>query len=251
MPNSTNPNLRLNDADIDAQNPKKPDAPTKFVQCDEVAGFSLTAKVNYAIANAGTTGTDDFSGPDQDAQKPDLTIIDVDLYGVLYTTKLAMHYFISQIGTIASSNQEDTCLILSSSGAGFLDVPRTPRYCSTKWAVRSIIHSLRRTAFYHDSRINAISLWYVRTSILPQEAIDQVQESGVGLATPEDAGQCALRILSDGEINARSIFLLPRKWTPRGFLDLDLEDYRSNELVQEIQAVQVKDAPVELGLVSR
>lgn len=92
---------------------------------------------------------------------------------------------------------------------------------------------------------------YVRTSILPQEAIDQVQESGVGFATPEDAGQCALRILSDGEINVRSIFLLPRKWAARGFLDLDLEDYRSNELVQEIQAVQVKAAPVELGLVSR
>jgi hypothetical protein len=31
-------------------------------------------------------------------------------------------------------------------------------------------------------------------------------------------------------------------------MDLDLEDYSDNTLLQEIQADQVKSAPVELGL---
>jgi hypothetical protein len=89
---------------------------------------------------------------------------------------------------------------------------------------------------------------YVRTSILPQELFDKVERSGVEFATTEDAGQCLLRILSDPSVNGRSLFLSPRKWAPRGYLDLDLDDYAGNELLQEIQADQIRDTPVELGL---
>jgi NAD(P)-dependent dehydrogenase (short-subunit alcohol dehydrogenase family) len=100
-------------------------------------------------------------GEDKEPQKPDLQIIDVNLKGTLYTAKLAMHYFVSQNGTQAQDGQEDTCLILVSSGAGFLDVPRSPEYSSTKWAVRGIMHALRRTAFYYGSRVNVIAPWSV------------------------------------------------------------------------------------------
>jgi hypothetical protein len=75
-----------------------------------------------------------------------------------------------------------------------------------------------------------------------------VEQSGVEFATKEDAGQCLLRVLSDPTINGRSLFLSPRKWAPRGYLDLDHEDYPGNELLQEVQADQIKNAPVELGL---
>ena len=56
-----------------------------------------------------------------------------------------------------------------------------------------------------------------------------------------------LRILSDSSINGRMLFLSPRKWAPKGYLDLDIDDYQS-ELLQEIQADQLKGAPVEEGL---
>lgn len=188
------------------------------------------------------------SGIEKGPQKPDLSIIDVNLRGTLYTTKLAQHYFISQNGTRPSPEQEDTCLILVGSGAAFLDCPRTPQYCSTKWGNRGIMHALRRTAFYYGSRVNVISPWYVRTSILPKELFDKVEAAGVEFATVEDAGQCLLRLLSDPTANGRSLFLSPRKWAPRGYLDLDHEDYSGNELIQEIQAQQIIDSPVEAGL---
>jgi len=57
-----------------------------------------------------------------------------------------------------------------------------------------------------------------------------------------------MRILSDRKIKGRSLFIAPRKWAPRGYVDLDLDDYPGNELVQEIQADQIKNAPLELGL---
>ncbi|TVY74662.1 5'-hydroxyaverantin dehydrogenase [Fusarium oxysporum f. sp. cubense] len=234
----------------------------KFVQCDatvwedqvrlfkEAAQVSPSGKIHYVIANAGMTKEDQtftFDGKDQEPQKPDLQVIDVNLKGALYTSKLAMHYFVSQNGTEVNKDQEDTCLILISSGAGFLDVPRSPEYSSTKWAVRGIMHALRRTAFYYGSRVNVIAPWYIRTGILSKDQFDQVEKSGVELATAEDAGECALRILSDTSINGRTLFVCARKWAPRGYMDLNIEDYPEG-LIQEIQEDQMRNAPVDLGL---
>ncbi|KAK2123496.1 hypothetical protein NOF04DRAFT_1373076 [Fusarium oxysporum II5] len=235
---------------------------SKFVQCDatvwedqvrlfkEAAHLSSSGKIHYVIANAGMTKEDQtftFDGKGQEPQKPDLQVIDVNLKGALYTSKLAMHYFVSQNGTEVNKDQEDTCLILISSGAGFLDVPRSPEYSSTKWAVRGIMHALRRTAFYYGSRVNVIAPWYIRTGILSRDQFDQVEKSGVEFATAEDAGECALRILSDTSINGRTLFVCARKWATRGYMDLNIEDYPES-LIQEIQEDQMRNAPVDLGL---
>ena len=80
---------------------------------------------------------------------------------------------------------------------------------------------------------------YVETKILSKEAFDEVKGLGVEFATLEDAGQCLLRIVSDERINGHSLFLSPRKWAPRGYLDLGLDDYE-DRLLQEITTDQLK-----------
>jgi hypothetical protein len=70
----------------------------------------------------------------------------------------------------------------------------------------------------------------------------------VEFATAEDAGECALRILSDTTINGRSLFVCARKWAPRGYFDLNIEDYPESGLIQDIQEDQIRNSPVELGL---
>jgi NAD(P)-dependent dehydrogenase (short-subunit alcohol dehydrogenase family) len=180
--------------------------------------------------------------------KPNLKILDINLNSVMYTAKLAFHYFIKQNGTTPSPSQQDTCLVLIGSGAAFLDVPRTPQYCATKWGLRGVMHALRRTAFYYGSRVNMISPWYVRTNILPEETVEKTQEVGIEFATLEDAGQCLLRILSDESINGRSLFLSPRKWAKRGYLDLDTDSYLEEGVLGEIQGEQIRPAAVESGL---
>ncbi|KAB8077459.1 hypothetical protein BDV29DRAFT_153692 [Aspergillus leporis] len=146
------------------------------------ASFSQTAKVFFVVANAGIHRKDKvfaYAGDDKALEKPDLATDDVNLIGTLYTSKLASHYFIKQNGQQPSESREDTCLILIGSGAAFLDCPRAPQYCATKWAMRGIMHSLRRTAFYYKSRMNVISPWYVKTNFLSEEAFAHVTSVGV------------------------------------------------------------------------
>ncbi|TGO31654.1 hypothetical protein BHYA_0455g00030 [Botrytis hyacinthi] len=233
----------------------------KFVKCDvtiwedqrrlftEAASF--TGKVDYVIANAGICAPDEvftFAGKGQEPTEPNLKTVDVNLKGTLYTTKLALHQFVEQNGEKPSPQQEDTCLVLIGSGAAFLDCLRGPVYPSTKWAARGIMHSLRRTAFCYGSRVNVISPWYVKTSILSAEAFEHVEKCGVQFAEAGDAANALLRILSDRTINGRSLFVSARRWAPAGYLDLDVDDYPGNELIQEIQVDQMKAAPVDEGL---
>ncbi|KAJ5205345.1 Short-chain dehydrogenase/reductase SDR [Penicillium cf. griseofulvum] len=236
---------------------------TKFIRCDvtkwsdqddlfrQAALFSPTRRISHVVANAGIHREDDvfsYAGDDQEPAEPNLSIIDVNIRGVLYTAKLAAHYFIRQNGTEASQTQRDSSLVLIGSGAAFLDCPRGPQYSASKWAMRGIMHSLRRTAHFYGSRVNIISPWYVKTNILSEDVFNHVSNVGVGFAKAEDAGRCLLRILSDVNINGHSLFVSGRKWAPNGYLDLDLEDYPQNELIQEIQEDQMKPAPVSLGL---
>ncbi|KAE8155124.1 hypothetical protein BDV25DRAFT_135167 [Aspergillus avenaceus] len=253
----------IGDPDVEKGRKLEADLPnTKYTPCDvskwtdqvhlfnEAISFSPTSTISYVVANAGIHRRDEvFLHNDTDEPlEPDLGTIKVNIVGTLYTTKLAMRHFIKQNGHTASPAQQDTCLVLIGSGAAFLDCPRAPQYCASKWAMRGILHSLRRTAFYYGSRVNVISPWYVKTNILSQEAFERVSRAGVQVAELEDAGECLLRVLSDTEVNGRSIFVSGRKWAARGYLGLDLEDYTGNALIVEIQEDQMKGAPVEMGL---
>lgn len=110
------------------------------------------------------------------------------------------------------------------------------------------MHSLRRTTYYYGSRVYVISPWYVRTNILSEEAFQHISDVGVEFAKAEDADQCLLRILSDSTINGHSFFISARKWAPSGYVDLDLDDYPGNDLLQAIQRDQMLSGPVEAGL---
>ncbi|KAI5450289.1 hypothetical protein NCC49_003200 [Naganishia albida] len=246
--------------DLDAAGGQKLEAEldrTKFVKCDSTSWddqltlftaaklFSPTGNIHYVVANAGITKQDDvFTYDPSGPQKPDLTIIDVNINGVLYTTKLATHYFISQNGEKESEKQEDTCLVLISSGAGYLDCPRAPQYQASKWGMRGVMHSLRRTAHHYGSRVNVIAPWYVETNILSKEAFNHVKSLGVEFATLTDAGSCLLRILADRKMNGHSLFLSPRKWAAKGYMDWGVDDYE-DELLTEITGDQLRGSECE------
>lgn len=242
----------------------------------EAVKLSPEEKVDYVVANAGVAPRDDtFSFGEccfpfdalhanqvpkrveaDEPIEPSLTTIDINTKGTLYTTKLALHHFVKQNGdssvastTPPTSSRSDTCLILIGSGAGFLDVPRSPEYCCTKFGNRGIMHSMRRITHHYQSRVNVISPWYVRTKILTTEVFDHVQGSGVDFAEAEDAGQCLLRILSDDKVNGHSFFIAPRKWASRGYVDLGLEEEaESSDLLKEMQKMQMASAPPDSGL---
>lgn len=84
----------------------------------------------------------------------------------------------------------------------------------------------------------------METKILSKEAFDHVKSLGVEFATLQDAGECLLRIVADKSVNGHTLFLSPRKWATKGYVDLGLEDYR-DKVLQEITTEQLKGSESE------
>ena len=89
--------------------------------------------------------------------KPDLKILETNEIGVIYTTKLAFHYFNQQPETA----ERERCLIMTASLAGFMDLPGNPQYNMSKFSLRGLLRCLRRTSWKKSIRVNIIAPWYV------------------------------------------------------------------------------------------
>lgn len=129
--------------------------------------------------------------------KPNLKTIDVNLCGVCYTTKLAFHYFRRQ----PLDASRDRCLILKSSLAGYVDLPGSIQYNASKFGVRGLMCSLRRTAWEQGIRVNLTAPWYVKTPIMAPAILDYLDGVGIGFASTEDAARAMLLIATDKTIN--------------------------------------------------
>lgn len=159
----------------------------QFVQCDvrnwddQVRAFEAAIQnsphhgCDIVIANAGVVGADDlyvldgnncpFCGgnitadsqadPTQPPIKPDLRIVEINLIGLIYTVKLAMHYFRKQ----PVEAGRDRCLIIKGSIAAYADQPGSPQYNTSKWGARGLMRNLRRTAWKDAIRVNFVAPW--------------------------------------------------------------------------------------------
>lgn len=138
----------------------------------------------------------------EDPEEPKLDILNVDLIGNMYTIKLALHYLRRQHSLNKDSTQ-DTCLILQGSLAGYLDLPGALQYAASKYGLRGVMKSLRRTEGYHNVRVNYIAPWFIRTPIMSEVVVNKLSESGIEFATVEDAAAGLLRIVSDPKVHGK------------------------------------------------
>ncbi|OAG36492.1 hypothetical protein AYO21_09299 [Fonsecaea monophora] len=125
---------------------------SQFIKCDvtnwddQVRAFEAASKnspyksCDIVIANAGI---------------PNLKTMEINLMGLLYTVKLALHYFRRQ----PVDSDRDRCLILKSSLAGYVDLPGSIQYNSSKFGVRGVMRSLRRTSWKENIRVNLVAPW--------------------------------------------------------------------------------------------
>lgn len=128
-----------------------------------------------------------------------LKTVKVNYIGVLYTSKLAMHYFNKQ------DESRDRCLIIKGSLASYLDLPGGIEYQSSKFGVRGLMCCLRMTG---RLRVNLLAPWWSDTGIMPpafREQIDaMLKRIGSGWVDLEDAAKACLRIASDETIHGQS-----------------------------------------------
>ncbi|KAJ5355640.1 hypothetical protein N7517_010249 [Penicillium concentricum] len=201
----------------------------QFVQCDvrswdeQKAAFnaaiasSVNGRIDVIIANAG------ISVDDREIEKPDTSLIEINLIGVIYTARLALHHF--SVEWPGNSTQQDKCLILISSIMGYLDA--RPSDGSTKFAVRAIMRSLRHTG---RCRVNIVAPWFIATPIMTGEVVKtlggQLTAQGSEFAHSDDSVECFLRIASDKSIHGRGFAIVPRNIIKQGYIDLDEDDFR-------------------------
>jgi NAD(P)-dependent dehydrogenase (short-subunit alcohol dehydrogenase family) len=131
-------------------------------------------------------------------------MLDINLGGVLYTAKLAIHFFKKQ--NLSSSH--DRCLILKSSVAGYIDLIGSPIYNATKFGVRGLMRNLRWTSSKNSFRVNVVAPWFIETPIITNQpgAMEYLVAKGTEFALEEDAAKAMLRIASDGSVNGNILF---------------------------------------------
>jgi NAD(P)-dependent dehydrogenase (short-subunit alcohol dehydrogenase family) len=146
---------------------------TSFVICDVTSWESQlsvfkeakqvlpTSRIDIVVANAGVSTADQVFFNDLEKAEPDkpkLQVTDVNVVGVLFTTKLALWYFRKQN---ANGTKQDHCLVLQGSVTGYVDIHGAPQYTASKFAVRGLMRSLRQSEQAHGIRVNLIAPWYV------------------------------------------------------------------------------------------
>ena len=121
---------------------------------------SPSKSVDIVVANAGITYADpmfQLEDPDTDPEKPDFKILDINLYGVMYTAKLALHYFQKH----PLDDKHDRCLIVQTSIAAYIDLPGAMQYQVSKYGGRGLMVCTRQRTGLEGVRVNTICPWYV------------------------------------------------------------------------------------------
>lgn len=134
---------------------------------------SPSKSVDIVVANAGTNYADPmskFEDADAEPEKPDLKILDINLYGVMYTTKLAFHYFQKH----SLNDKHDRCLIVQTSIAAYMDLPGSIQYQVSKYGGRGLMVCARNATGLERVRINTICPWYVSYFLLCSRLISAV-----------------------------------------------------------------------------
>lgn len=93
--------------------------------------------------------------PASEPTKPKLQILTLNLIGAIYSFKLGQHYLRLQ----AEAPDRDRCFIFKGSIAGLLDQPGSFQYSSSKFGLRGLMRSARRTSWQEGVRVNYVAPW--------------------------------------------------------------------------------------------
>jgi NAD(P)-dependent dehydrogenase (short-subunit alcohol dehydrogenase family) len=197
-----------------------------FVHCDvtdwqsqvnlfkEAVRLSPHGGIDAVIANAGIGGNEplhmpqDFSGPEP--KKPNFKVIDVNLYGVLYTTQLALYWLQKNPGskpcspdTDPAKTPRDRHLLLVGSMASLAPIVSQPLYGTAKHGVLGLFRSLRASSFVDGVRVTAIFPYFMETPLM--HASGRLLMAGGAMGKAEDVVDAATRLVADSRIVGRGL----------------------------------------------
>ncbi|KAK8255412.1 hypothetical protein HDK77DRAFT_460496 [Phyllosticta capitalensis] len=201
-----------------------------FVRCDvtkwqdqvklfkEAVRYSPHGGIDCVVANAGVAGNDILQTPGDlsadEPPEPNFKVVNVNLYGVLYTTHLACFYLPRNPGSSPCSPQTDPAktvrdrhLLLLGSVASLAPITAQPQYGAAKHGVLGLFRSLRCSSFVQGIRVNMICPYFVATPILIRAA--KIILAGAELARVNDVIDAGTRFTADSSICGRALVIGP------------------------------------------
>ncbi|KAF2093124.1 NAD(P)-binding protein [Rhizodiscina lignyota] len=201
-----------------------------FVKCDvrdwqeqvdlfnEALKLSPHKGIDVVVANAGIAGPDPLITPTLDGsdapKKPNFKIVDINLYGVLYTSYLGLYWLARNPGSKSAhtssdpQQKRDRHLLLIGSVASLLPIAGQPLYGASKHAVLGLFRALRSSAFVSGVRVNMLCPYFMETDIVPPAA--RVLLAGGAMGKIESVVEGATRLVADASILGRALVVGPR-----------------------------------------
>lgn len=173
-------NLEVGNQVVSSVAKKSPKAKIQFRKCDVSSWenqaqafkdvFNEFGRIDIVMANAGISeqgGSAMASIEEDDPKEPNLKIMDVDLSGVIYTVKLAIHYMNKNPSTGPSRGS----IICTASNAGLYPFPVSPLYAAAKAGVIGLVRSTAPIVQRHKIQINGLAPAVLVTNIAPNKAL--------------------------------------------------------------------------------
>ena len=175
--------------------------------------------IDVVVANAGVAGMEPLHEPGNldapEPPKPNFSVVDVNLYGVLYTTQLALYWLPKNprskpctTDVAPAGGQRDRCLLLVGSMASLGPIAMNPLYGAAKHGVLGLFRSLRISSFIDGVRCNMICPYFVETGIMP--VAGRLLLAGGALGKIEDVVDAATRLTADSRIMGRALMIGPK-----------------------------------------
>ncbi|KAF3917271.1 hypothetical protein AA313_de0204231 [Arthrobotrys entomopaga] len=150
-------------------------------------------------------------GQPEDPQEPNLTTMNVNITGVIYTAYLALQYFRNHPCMPRESYpnaSHDRSLVLVGSIASLYSLSHAPFYNTSKHAVLGLYRSIRQTAKPDRVRINLLCPYWIETPIIPRDA--KLLLAGTDYADMEDVVDIGVRCLGDYSVAGHIFVVLPK-----------------------------------------
>ncbi|KAH7020500.1 15-hydroxyprostaglandin dehydrogenase [Ilyonectria destructans] len=132
--------------------------------------YDQQGRIDVVMANAGISeqGTTSLAALGEETpSKPRLQTLDVNLTGVIYSVKLAIHYM--QKNTVQADSPSRGLIICTASNAGIYPFPVAPLYAASKAGVISLVRSMARPLERANIQINALAPAVLETNIAPSK----------------------------------------------------------------------------------
>ncbi|KAM0431516.1 hypothetical protein ACHAPT_005494 [Fusarium lateritium] len=167
-------------------------------------------RIDLVFANAGVgeknTVFEDVLAQDGSLAPPDLTVINVNLTGVIYTTKLGLHYF-------KANDPPGGGLVLTGSTSSYNERPNIPLYSVAKHGVVALMRAVRHTAPNDNINVGIIAPGGTVSSLFTPQAAEAFRAQDVPVNDPETVALAAAYLASNRETNGKGLTIIGNKFT--------------------------------------